>query len=188
MKTPFLIGAVAATAALAFAMTGGAAGNGLKPGERVTPFHPNHVVGPLAGTSNCFPCTMQWRPQVQVWVNNDTPENVLAIEKTLQKAMDANKKAEFKALVVYVAPKSKHAELAKTIKAGAEKNGTTAIGIALIDPSDDALDAYKIATSKDAKNTVYVYKDWVVKDTMHNFKADEKGLASLNTAIKSVVN
>ncbi|MBX3111980.1 MAG: hypothetical protein KF857_08220 [Fimbriimonadaceae bacterium] len=187
MKSTFLIGAVAATAALAYAMTGGNAGTGLKPGERVTPFNPSHIVGPLAGTSNCFPCTMQWRPQVQVWVNNDSPENVLAIEKTLQKAMDENKKAEFKALVVYVAPKSEHAKLAKTIKAGAEKAGTTSIGIAIIDPSDDALDAYKISTAKDAKNTVYVYKNWVVKETMNNFKADEKGLASLNAAIKTIV-
>ncbi|MBS1709733.1 MAG: hypothetical protein JSS65_13560 [Armatimonadetes bacterium] len=186
MKTTILVGAVAASAALAIAMTGNA-GAGLKPGERVTPFHPSHVVGPLAGTSNCFPCTFQQRPQVQVWVNGDSAENVLAIEGNLQKAMEANKKAEFKALVVFVAPKAKHAALAKEIKAGAEKNGTTSIGIALIDPSDEAIEAYKISTSKDVKNTVYVYKDWEVKNTMINLKADAKGLASLNAAIGTIV-
>ena len=65
--------------------------SGLNPGESVTPFHPNHVSGPLANTTNCFPCTFQNRPQVQVWVNGDDLKNIAPIAKTLNTAMGANR-------------------------------------------------------------------------------------------------
>ncbi len=187
MKPALLIGGIAAIGAIAVAMTGGGdSEHGLKPGERVTPFNPTHIVGPLAGTTNCFPCTFQKRPQVQVWINGDSQANVDAIAKDLQKAMDQHKGSEFKALIVYVAPKDKHAEIAKMIKSKAERTGKDAVDMAVIDPGNDALDAYKIALSKGVKNTVYVYKDWEVKQTMVNFKADSKGLDSLNAAIGKI--
>lgn len=70
--------------------------SGLKAGDNVTPFHPKHVAGPLAGTDKCFPCTFQNRPQVQVWVNGDDGANVVALAKTLSTEMTEHKAKEFK--------------------------------------------------------------------------------------------
>ena len=42
----------------AVALAGGVS-SGLNKGEDVTPFHPNHFAGPLANSTNCFPCTFQ---------------------------------------------------------------------------------------------------------------------------------
>jgi hypothetical protein len=178
--------AVAAVSVVAFAVS--SVTSGLQPGERVTPFHPSHVVGPLAGTSNCFPCTFQNRPQVQVWVNGDDKANVVAFAKTLAKAMESHKDKEFKALVVFVAPESKHAELSKTIKDGAKMMGATNVGMALIDPSNEAVSNYKINLDKSVKNTVLVYKDWKVQKSFVNLKADKAGLGELSAAINSITN
>ena len=68
MKKVLLGSLVGATAVAAFAF---GANSGISVGENVTPFHPNHISGPLANSTNCFPCTFQNRPQVQVWVNGD---------------------------------------------------------------------------------------------------------------------
>lgn len=176
-----VLGAVAVSA-VAFAP----ATSGLKPGERVTPFHPTHFVGPLAKTNNCFPCTFQNRPQVQVWVNGDDTENVAKIAKTLQGAIEKNKSSEFKALVVFVAPKAKHAALGKTLEATAAKVNATSVGMAVIDPSDESVSAYKINLDKSVKNTVFVYKNWKVAQTFVNLKGDKAGLNSLSAAIQSV--
>ena len=67
---------VVCAAAIAFS---GTLNSGLGKGENVTPFHPKHIVGPLAGSSNCFPCTFQNRPQVQAWINGDDAKNVAKI-------------------------------------------------------------------------------------------------------------
>ena len=88
---------VASLAALAAPLA-----SGLKPGENVTPFHPRHLAGPLAGSTNCFPCTFQNRPQVQVWINGDAPQNVATLGKTLSSAMKTYQGKEYKALVVFL--------------------------------------------------------------------------------------
>ncbi|MFX8641089.1 hypothetical protein ABTM21_19720, partial [Acinetobacter baumannii] len=84
--------AAAAVSVVAFAVS--SVSSGLQPGERVVPFHPSHLVGPLAGTNNCFPCTFQNRPQVQVWVNGEDKASVVAFAKTLSKAMETHKDKE----------------------------------------------------------------------------------------------
>lgn len=167
----------AAVAAMAFTVD-----SGLKPGENVTPFHPKHLSGPLAKTDKCFPCTFQNRPQVQVWVNGDEMGNVHSIAKTLNKAMDGNK--DFKALVVFVTDGNNDA-LASKIEKAAATPGLGAVGMAVLDKSNEAIKAYKI--NLEAKNTVFVYKNWKVEQKFVDLKGDEKGLAKLNEAIKSVL-
>lgn len=168
----------AAVAAMAFTVD-----SGLKPGENVTPFHPNHLSGPLAKSDKCFPCTFQNRPQVQVWVNGDDMNNVASIAKTLNKAMDGNK--EFKALVVFVTDNANKGELSAKIEKAAATPGLGTVGMAVIDKSNEAIKAYKI--NLQAKNTVFVYRNWKVQEKFVDLKGDEKGLATLNNAIKSVL-
>lgn len=174
----------AAIAGPAFAMFG--TKSGLEPGENVTPFHPRHISGPLANTTNCFPCTFQARPQVQVWVTNDDLKSVSTIASNLQKAMDANKAKEFKALVVLVAKNEAQADkLEAGIKEIVKETGAKSVGMAVIDEKDEALKAYKINPS--AKNTVFAYREWKVKETLVDLKADDAGLKKLDGAIAKVL-
>ena len=174
------------TAIAALALAKGL-GSGLSKGESVSPFHPNHFSGPLANTTNCFPCTFQNRPQVQVWVNGDDSKNVARIAKRLGAAMKANGKAEFKALIVFVADGAK-AEAAKAEGlALAKREGLDGIGMATISPTNESVKAYKINTAPEVKNTVIVYKDWKVRNTMVNLDADASGLKALDRAIAGVV-
>jgi hypothetical protein len=174
--------AIAALSVSAFALLGGA-NSGLKPGENVTPFHPKHITGPLAGSDKCFPCTYQQRPQVQVWVNGDDLTNVTAIAKNLQKNIVSHKGSEFKAMVVFVSNDA--AKLAPALKEAA-KNGAPDVAMSVISPKDEAVEAYKINLSPEVKNTVIVYKNWKVDQTMVNFKATDKGLEALNGAIAKI--
>lgn len=172
--------AVGAVAAFTFGLN-----SGLNPGESVTPFHPTHVGGPLANTTNCFPCTFQNRPQVQVWVNGDDTKNVHAIAKTLNAAMGENK--EFKALVVFVTDKAGAEKVATHLKEAAKMPEMDKIGIAYIDKSNEAISNYKINLDSQVKNTVFVYKNWKVEQKFVNLQGDEKGLKTLNGAIDSIV-
>jgi hypothetical protein len=182
----FLTGFAAAAVALAVPAFAAPLASGLKPGDQVTPFHPKHLAGPLAGTSNCFPCTFQNRPQVQVWVNGDDPKNVLAVAKTLGGAMKAHKAKEFKALVVVLTTPQNEAAAAKLVQTAAKTPGTEGVGMALLPTTDEAVEAYRVNTSADIKNTVFVYKNWKVADTFVNLKADNGGLAQLGKAIDGV--
>ena len=181
-RTTILLGSAMTAVALA-----GGVSSGLNKGEDVTPFHPNHFAGPLAGSTNCFPCTFQNRPQVQVWVNGDSMESVAKIAKNLSNAMKANQKAEFKALVVFVAEGAK-AEQLKT--AGLElvkKEGLNGLAMATISPSNEAIKAYKINLSPDVKNTVLVYRNWKVKNKLVNLSSDASSLKTLDASIASIV-
>jgi hypothetical protein len=185
-KTSFIFSGAVATVALAATAFAFAPNSGLKPGEMVSPFHPKHVVGPLAGSENCFPCTFGNRPQVQVWINGDNDANVSSIAKTLGVAMDKYKSTEFKALVVFVTNNPNDAKLADKLKAVAKATKSEKVGMAIIGKSDSALQDYKINTSADVKNTVLVYKNKSVASSMVNLKADTNGLKSLNTAIDAI--
>lgn len=176
---------VAGAAVAAYAAYGFGAESGLGKGERIVPFHPKHVVGALANTENCFPCTFQNRPQVQVWVNGDKTENVSAIAKSLEAQMVKN--SDFKALIVMIAPADDQKALKAKIADMAKADGLKHVSVAMIDPKNDALGHYKINTSKDVKNTVFVYKNWKVENTLVNVKADKAGLTALNDAIGNVV-
>jgi hypothetical protein len=172
MNTRVLWTSFAAVAAVATSVMAAAPLNsGLKPGDSVSPFHPKHIAGPLAGTTNCFPCTFQNRPQVQAWVKGDSEKNVLAIAKTLSTEMASRKDKEFKALVVVIADSDKDTgaeKLAKTVAASKEAAG---IGVAILPKTDEAVENYGINTDDEVKNTVLVYKDWKVQKNFVNLTA-----------------
>jgi len=159
------------------------ADSGLKPGDSVTPFHPKHISGPLAGSDKCFPCTFQARPQVQVWVNGDDEANVQAIIKDLQANIDEHKSADFKAMVVVMVD-----DVNMKMEACETCMECKDVAVAVISKSDPAVKAYKINTDASVKNTVMVYKNWKVSETFVNFKADEAGCATLCKAIATVTN
>ena len=186
---PLTLAAVAISAA-AFATVGSKSAvsetlpGGLKAGESVSAFHPKHVSGPLANTDKCFPCTFQNRPQVQVWVNGDTAENVGKIAQALDAQMTAQKGAEFKALIVVLhddATAPAATELAKSISS---KYGAKQVGVALLDKKAQPVTDYKI--NLDAKNTVYAYKNWKVTDVWSNVDAKKDGKA-LEAGVAKIV-
>lgn len=173
-----VLGAALAAASIAFASSG------LRPGEQVTPFHPKHVAGPLAGSDKCFPCTFQSRPQVQVWVNGDAHENVLAIAKALDASMAKHQGKEFKALVVVLTDKANADSQAEMVKKVAASAGLKHVAVALLDKGNDAVDAYKIDLK--AKNTVIAYRDWKVTGNASNVSG-KSGLATIEGLVAQVV-
>lgn len=181
MTRTTLIGLAAATLAIpAFAAP---LNSGLKTGQRVSPFHPKHLAGPLAGTTNCFPCTFNNRPQAQVWVNGDDTKNVVAIASGLSKAMQTYKSKEFKGLVVFLTDKSNAKATEAAILSAAKLPSTQGVGMAVLDRDADYVENYAINTSADVKNTVVVYKNWTVTQNLVNLKGDAAGLAQLDKAI-----
>ncbi len=156
--------------------------SGLNIGETLSAFHPTHIAGPDKGTDTCPPCKYGNRPAVQVWVNEDSPENVLAIANNLQ-AKVASSKNEFKAFIINVTccdVCTKAAEnLAKNVK-GNE------LGITVLDPKNSAVKQYKVNLDKEVKNTVFVYKNRKVVAKFINLKADREGLNALNEAITKI--
>lgn len=176
MIKEFIAGVIALTS-LAFG-----ANSGLSVGESVTPFHPTHVTGPDKGTDTCPPCKYGARPAVQVWVNNDSHENVMKIAQLLNKNAAANE--NFKGFVIFVTTTPK--ELGGKIESVVTESGLNKIGCAVIDPKNEALTNYKINLDKDIKNTVFVYKNKKVVAKFVNLTSDDKGLGQLTAAITSV--
>ncbi|MBX3114585.1 MAG: hypothetical protein KF824_04815 [Fimbriimonadaceae bacterium] len=178
-----LIG-IAAIAALALPVFASAPDSGLKVGEMTSAFEPHHVSGPDKGTDTCPVCKYGNRPAVQVWVNGDAPENVVAIANDLDKKM-ASSKAEFRAFVVYLTHCEKCVEMSGTI-AGKVKGEKVAVTNLPID--SPAVGDYKVNTDTAVKNTVFVYKNRKVVAKFVNLKGDEAGLKALNAAIAKVDN
>jgi citrate lyase gamma subunit len=160
-----------AGAIVAMAPNSDSANSGLKPGEKITPFHPEHLSGPLAGTTNCFPCTFKAAPQVQVWVHGDTVENAVGIAKSLETAAGHHKTDGVKGMVVFVAPAGKTDETKAMAKEVIAQSGVKEIAVAVIDAGHKAVEAYKINLGKDVRNTVIAYKDWTVVKTDVNVEA-----------------
>ena len=183
MKKVLLIGAAAAVFILPVMAV---VSSGLSKGESVSPFHPDHVTGPLAKSNSCFPCTFKNRPQVQVWVNGDDAKNVATLASTLQKAINSYKKTEFKAMIVFVVDANKVEATKKAVAANPAAKANPSVAMAVLAKNNDAVDSYKFNTSGDVKNTVFVYKNWKVTDKMVNVKADAAGVKALESAIASI--
>ena len=183
MKT---IGLITMIAGFAAVMAVAAPGGGLKKGEAVTPFHPKHLAGPLAGSTDCFPCTFQNRPQVQVWVNGDSLTNVAGIAGTLSSAMKTYKAKEFKGLVVFLTTPKNAKAIEAAVAEAAKKPELAGVGMAVLDAKDDAVSAYKVNTAASTKNVVYVYKNWKVAESFVNLGGDAAGQKTLAGAIASV--
>lgn len=123
---------------------------------------------------------------MQVWVNNDSSENVGKIAADLEKEMDLHADKEMKAFVIWTntslqsadAMSSKLQKLAKQFK-------LSKVALTFLDKDAQvSLGDYQINTSTSIKNTVFVYKSKRVKVKFVNLGADEKGLSSLNAAIE----
>ncbi|MBC8104209.1 MAG: hypothetical protein H7Z41_16665 [Cytophagales bacterium] len=183
----FFSAAIAATALVipAFAAP---LSSGLATGQSVSPFHPKHVSGPLKGTTECFPCTFENRPQVQAWINADDSKNVLPIAKSLGKAMKTYQGKEFKALVVFLTTPENAAKTEAAVRAAAKTPGTEGVGMAVLRTDDAAVSNYKVNTASGVKNTVFVYRNWKVADKFVNLKADAAGLKTLNQSIAKVTS
>ena len=166
----------------------GALVSGLGTGEKVTPFHPQHVTGPNKGTDACPPCTYGNLPMVQVWVNGDSLSNVKSLAGVLNSRVKETKTtAQLKGFVIFLTDKSSAPALSKTLEKTAQDTGANDIAMAWLDKSDRAVNNYKVNTDKEIKNTVFVYKNRAIAAKFVNFVADKKGLAELNKAIDGIV-
>lgn len=183
MKKMIALGGLAVATAIVLA----GSNSGLDKGERVVPFRPNHIMGPLANTTNCFPCTFQNRPQVQVWVNGESNDNIKSFAKTLDTAMGKYKTKEFKAMVVVVTKQGTEEAKMKEIGSLLKPLNLKNVDVSIIGTGNEAVGEYKINTGTDVKNTIFAYRNWMVKDKWVNAKADAKGLTALNTAIDQLV-
>lgn len=174
-------------AVIGIAALASAAKSGLQPGEGIAPYYPEHVVGPLANKKACFPCTYKNAPQVQAFINGDSMDNMVKMAKKLEKAVDANKGAGFRAMMVVIADKSKWAEKRTKISAMAKANNIGDLQISLIEPNAEALKDYKINTAKDIKNTVIFYENWKVAKTHVNVTMDEKGMKAVSASLNAIL-
>lgn len=182
-RSLLLVGSALAAVALAK----GGPSSGLGPGEDVSPFHPNHFAGPLANTTHCFPCTFQNRPQVQVWMNGASEKALEAYATDLDAQMALHEKEEFKALIVLVAPPGKADALKAEGLAVLKRHHLNRVAMATISPDNEAVKAYRISLSPDVKNTVFVYRNWKVRDRMVNLAPDGGSLKPLDAAIAGAV-
>jgi hypothetical protein len=178
-KAILISGALVATSMIATAFVN----SGLNKGEMVVPFHPKHVAGALKGTDTCFPCTYQNRPQVQAWVTNGDQKSIMAFAKTLDSAMDKYSNKEFKGMVVILATKEQGRKIEEA--APMMNKELKHVSVSYLTADNEAVKNYKINTG--AKNTVFVYKNWEVKDKFVDLTADEKGISALNAAIGNIV-
>ncbi len=166
------LGLLAATVAVALPVLA-APLSGLKAGDSVTPFHPKHLSGPLAGTTNCFPCTFQERPQTQVWINGDNKANVVALAKTLGAQIKAHKAQDYKAMIVVLTDAKNMPAAEAFVKEAAKTPGTEGVDMAVLDKTNEAVKAYAVNTASDVKNTVFVYKNWKVYNTFVNLQSSD---------------
>ena len=162
--------------------------SGVATGETLQAFTPHHVTGANKNSDTCPVCMYPNNPAVQVWINRDDEKNIGAIVSTLEKATKQNAAKKFKSFVIFMNP---DAETAKTIEPKLAKIGTEQkvknVALAYLpNAKDEAVGEYKINTSSDVKNTIFVYKARKVAAKFVNFTADEKSLESLNAAIKDV--
>ena len=181
-KATVLFAMAAALAAIAATP----ANSGLKVGEMVSAFHPQHVSGPHKGTDACPPCTDGNRPQVQVWVNADDAANVTEIARLLNENTISKKGAKLKTFVIFLTDPSKTKETAKMIEGVAAKTQFNDVCMAYLPKNNEAVGAYKVSTDASVKNTVFVYRDRTVQSKFVNLKADKAGLGELQSAINGI--
>jgi hypothetical protein len=124
-------------------------------------------------------------PQIQVWINNDKPENVEKLVKTLNEAMVANKNKKLKIFAIFLDGSKEKMEPMLTKLA--EKAKAPDMSLTYISPKDDAIKAYKINLDPEVKNTVLLYRDRTVTANIVNLVADEKGLDALSKSITDLV-
>ncbi|MCL6624750.1 MAG: hypothetical protein K6T17_09075 [Fimbriimonadales bacterium] len=125
---------------------------------------------------------------MQVWVNTDDLTNVGKIAQALESAMKKYQAKEFKAFVIFMNLEKKDAStLSQTLTNLAEKYGLSQVALTYLSPQDSrSIQAYRVNASPEVKNTIFVYVNKKVTAKFVNLVADEKGLASLESAIGEV--
>jgi hypothetical protein len=124
-------------------------------------------------------------PAIQVWVNNDSSENVEKIVKTLDDAMLAHQDKKFKAFVIFLDKDGKKHE--DQMASVAEKVKASQVMLMYIAPDDDSVGDYKVNPAADVKNTVMLYRNLTVKSKNVNLVADDKGVATLKSEIDDLL-
>jgi protocatechuate 3,4-dioxygenase beta subunit len=164
-KRHVALAAVACAAVVGWAggVQAGPPASGLRPGETVEPWNPLHVAGPDRGTNTCPVCTYLEKPVVVVFAK-DTP-NTAALTAKLEALAAEKRKTGLRVVVAVVdAGPERLARLAADLKIA---------GVALchLNPKtrEKDLRAYKIDPA--AENTVMVYKDYTVTDTLVDLPA-----------------
>ncbi len=96
---------------------------------------------------------------------------------------------EFKAFVIFINAEKKDPQtLSQTLSALAEKYGLDKVALTHLSPNDSrSVRAYRVNTSPEVKNTIFVYLNKKVSAKFVNLVADEKGLSGLESAIGEIV-
>jgi protocatechuate 3,4-dioxygenase beta subunit len=172
------------------ALAAGGAKSGPQVGEQLFAFEPTHVTGADKGTNTCPVCKYGATPAVQVWINDDSPENVAKIASELEKVMEHHGAKTFKAFVIDVNPKGLPSKaVAQQLQNLAEKNHLKNVAFTyLSSPKDEAVAEYKINTSPEIRNTVLVYVNRKVAKNFVNLKADDAGLQALDEAVGEILS
>ena len=157
--------------------------SGPKVGDNVYPFEPNHVTGPDKGTQTCPVCKYGATPAAQVWVNGDNVKNIVPIAKELNAKANAS---NFRAFIVFLIDPKDAAQTSKTLATIAQQNKLDKVAFTWLDKSSRSVSTYKVNTSSDVKNTVFVYKDRKVTQKFVNLHSTKEGLGDLQAAITQV--
>jgi hypothetical protein len=163
--------------------------SGLPVGGTVVAFHPWHASGADKNTMECPDCKYTTNPAVQVWVNDDAEQNVLAIAANLDKSVKANSNKKLKAFVVYAnVNKQPDQTLRPKIADLAARNKLNNVALVVVGSWDKgAVRDNGINPDRRIRNTVYVYKKLIISSKFVNLVADAKGLAALDAAVNRVL-
>lgn len=156
--------------------------SGLKPGEFVTPFHPQHLSGPDKGTDTCPPCKYGALPAVQVWLNKEDPKTAAAITEAVNEEVTKSTK-KLKGFVLHVTKDKAAKAAAKTAAQHAEAAGLVNVAVATVEPTNEAIANYKINLKPEVRNTVIVYRKMKIVATMVNLKSTPEDLGKLRQAL-----
>ncbi len=156
--------------------------SGLKPGEYVSPFHPQHLSGPDKGTDTCPPCKYGNLPAVQVWVNKEDAKTTAAITEAVNQEVAKSKK-NLKGFVLHVIKDKDSKALAESAAKKAEADGLVKVAIATVEPSNEAIANYKISLKPEVRNTVLVYSKRKIVASMVNLKGTTQDLGRLRQAL-----
>lgn len=163
--------------------------SGVNLGAKLPAYSPTHVTGPDKGTATCPVCKYPRNPAVQVWVNTDNDKNVAALATALEQAAAQHADAKFKAFVVFVNRDKVEGEKLQTRlqELGRRLKLTNVSLVYLNGPENVAVKGYGINTDPAVRNTIFVYRNRTVHSKFVNMKADDKGVAALQTAIEQVL-
>lgn len=122
-------------------------------------------------------------------MNTDDLANVGKIAQALEKAMKEHQAKEFKAFVIFMNPDKKDAQSLSQLLTGlAEKYGLSNVALTYLSPQDSrSVQAYRVNSSAEVKNTVFVYVNKKVSAKFVNLVANDEGISALVKAIEGVV-